>query len=208
MADFGGVDVSDRTCIAGGCIRAPKCRGLCATHYQRLRTTGTTADPIKPTPTERFMAKVQRQPNGCWYWTGYVIPESGYGQFVLGEHGTTAHRAAYLMLVGSVPDGLEVEHVCHTNDLTCSAGAACLHRRCVNPSHLEVVDHLTNVDRAHGHNGGKTHCPAGHPYDALNTYMDPSGRRRCCACRAEAKARYHAKRLAARKDVRIALSSD
>src|SRR5690606_9229059 len=96
---------------------------------------------------------------------------------------TTPHRAAYALTVAPVPDELEVDHLCHTRDTSCPGGAACLHRRCVNPYHLEPVTPRENTLRAPnsltGANSRRGECPKGHPYDDENTRIRPGGSRQC-----------------------------
>lgn len=121
--------------------------------------------------------------------------ESGHAQFVW-PGGSLAHRYAYTTEVGPIPHGLEIDHVCHTRDLSCKAGKHCLHRRCVNPAHLEPVTHAENNRRRHdlsevaaatigARQRTKTHCPQSHEYTPENTYVDKRGSRNCRACRRE-----------------------
>ncbi len=131
-----------------------------------------TPTDITPDQLERFWAKVDKTAeNGCWNWTAGKIPQ-GYGQFNL-THKTAckAHRFAYIALVGPIPDGLVLDHLCRN-------------RACVNPDHLEPVTQGTNARRgdAGAHNASKTHCPAGHPYSDANTEHARRGRR-CRTCR-------------------------
>lgn len=132
---------------------------------------------------------------GCWPWQGGVV-WNGYGQFWLPDRSRVyAHRWAYEHLVGPIPAELEVDHVCHSTDSSCPGGPTCLHRRCVNPRHLEVVTTLENVHRSQGIaalNAAKTHCAHGHPFSPENTWTYlRSGRtaRVCKACRAGQMAR-------------------
>jgi hypothetical protein len=81
-----------------------------------------------------------------------------------------AHRLSYEHHVGPIPDGLQIDHTCRN-------------RKCVNPEHLEPVTNAENTTRQDHAERRKTHCPKGHPYDEANTYVDPSGARRCRACR-------------------------
>jgi hypothetical protein len=131
----------------------------------------------------RFLAKVAHV-GECWRWTGCVV-RSGYAQFGVGGRATSAHRWAYKQFVGPIPDGLVVDHLCHSRDSTCVGGPACLHRRCVNPAHLEVVTQKVNISRGQTaqFQVRRTHCPYGHPYDDANTYRY-GNKRQCKACTA------------------------
>lgn len=129
-----------------------------------------------PTPEpERFWPKVDLSGPGCWLWTAGTNRD-GYGSFRVGSQsdGTRrhvlAHRWAYEHLVGPIPEGLTIDHLCRV-------------RHCVNPDHLEPVSHAENTRRGEsGRNQRiKTHCPQGHPYDEENTYMW-NDHRYCRAC--------------------------
>lgn len=131
------------------------------------------------TDAERFWAKVDKT-DGCWLWTSN-ISTAGYGLFKIAQRGYVAHILAYETLVGSVPDGLELDHLCKV-------------RRCVNPEHLEPVTQRENIMRANGFaalNARKDACPNGHAYDAKN----PRGSRICTVC----KSAYDRERYVARK---------
>ena len=110
--------------------------------------------PLLP---ERFWNKVTIAPNGCWLWIAYK-GNNGYGQFGWGggSHIVLVHRLSYAILVGPIPDGLQVDHLCHQ-------------RACVNPLHLEPVTRLENLRRGDNPRSLKTHCPQGHIYDSTNT---------------------------------------
>lgn len=135
--------------------------------------------------------------DGCWEFTGFVNPSTGYGQ--LGRN-LLAHRVAWEVSNGGpVPAGLVVDHTCHNNE-DCHDDAACAHRRCVNPDHLEAVTFRTNVIRGVGAtavNAPKTHCANGHPFDEQNTYHH-RGHRQCATCRARQNAISNAKARARR----------
>jgi hypothetical protein len=135
-----------------------------------------------------FMAKVEVQPNGCWYWTGHV-KKDGYGQFYVSEAGRNllAHRVSYVHFMGEdIPRGLNLDHLCHTLDKSCPGGPTCLHRRCVNPVTLQPVTQRVNNERGRGPtavNAAKAHCDKGHEFTPENTYFDPDGGRECRTCR-------------------------
>ncbi len=123
-------------------------------------------------PEERFWAKVDLT-LGCWLWMGGVNRD-GYGHIRGYENRRIGvHRFAYELLVGSIPEGLEIDHLCRV-------------RRCVNPEHLEPVPHRVNVLRGQAPssaNAHKTHCVHGHEFTPENTYVEPSnGYRKCRTC--------------------------
>lgn len=154
---------------------------------------------MKKTLADRFYEKIAVRENGCWEWLGAKVP-CGYGQKWDGLKVIPAHRWAYQHFVGPVPDGMQLDHLCHTKDSACSGGVTCQHRACVNPDHLEPVTSRENSGRglAGAVNGARqsaiTHCPQGHEYTPENTYWRPDGRgRHCRTCTYE---RNKARRLA------------
>jgi hypothetical protein len=127
------------------------------------------------TREERFWAKVDKDgPGGCWEWTG--TRTKGYGKFQAESRRTvSAHRFAYELLVGVIPDGLTLDHLCRN-------------RSCVNPEHLEPVTIGENVRRGYGFSGinaRKTHCPEGHPLVPENLASSTKGWRACMTCKRE-----------------------
>ena len=123
---------------------------------------------------------------GCIVWTASTNKD-GYGKLNISQRTHAAHRLAYELMVGPVPQGLRLDHLCHTQDTTCSGGPLCIHRRCINPHHLEPVTDRANILRGRSKaaaNVVKTHCPRGHAYDLANTRIDKNGKRHCRACRA------------------------
>ena len=141
--------------------------------------------PIKPGP--RYY---EVNDSGCWVWQRARHPD-GYGlaQWREDGHGVYrgAHRVMYELLVGEIPEGLDLDHLCRNPP-------------CCNPAHLEPVTRKENVARGIGH-GSETHCPAGHPYTSGNIYPRKGGGRRCRACtlrqNAESKRRRQLRRSAA-----------
>lgn len=90
----------------------------------------------------------------CWNWLAGQT--NGYG---IANH-TYAHRVAYELIVGPIPNDLTIDHLCRN-------------RICVNPLHMEVVTRAENARRAEPHrtvrSGGRhladrTHCVNGHEY--------------------------------------------
>jgi len=137
-----------------------------------------------------FWARVEQSDNGCWTWK--LKPQKGYGRYKSGGAYYTAHRFIYEMVVGPIPEGMQVDHVCHSLDPTCEGGY-CLHRMCVNPMHLEAVSSHENARRAVEMNRSES-CPQGHPYNLANIRFTSKGVRFCRACqRASAQARRAAK---------------
>lgn len=144
--------------------------------------------------------------NGCWLWTK-SITGPGYANVNIAGRLWGAHRAVYTVVNGPVPDGLELDHVCHNRDGDCTVPSECLHRRCVNPAHLEPVTRQVNLLRGHttaAANAAKTHCSYGHPYDEVNT-RHWKGHRYCIACQNRRNAAYRAA-AKARRASREALS--
>ncbi|MDX2948179.1 HNH endonuclease signature motif containing protein [Streptomyces caniscabiei] len=122
----------------------------------------------------------------------------GYGQIRTNGVPTYTHRVVYQAVVGPIPEGMLIDHRCHNWDVGCLGGESCLHRRCINPYHLEAVTPQENQHRSPhtfaSIQSAKTHCPQGHPYDGTNTYVRPdNGGRQCRQCRRS----YHAARRAA-----------
>lgn len=147
---------------------------------------GTGRRPVDP--MVRFFRFLRVQDTGCWH-LNKSVNRNGYAQLTWRENGklsNTAHRLAYTALVGPIPDGLVLDHLCRN-------------RRCVNPAHLEVVTQRVNILRGEGQaaaNATKTHCPKGHPYTVENTWVSRTGSRTCRACKTEASiARRHPRPL-------------
>lgn len=136
----------------------------------------------KRTVQSRFWEKVDKVGlTGCWLWTASVKP-NGYGQFGVTDGDVRyAHRLAYEFLVGPVPDGLELDHLCRV-------------RHCVNPAHLEPVTRRENLRRGVSANRRKTHCPQGHSYNSVNTYLDKRGGRICRSCMRQRNREYYARK--------------
>jgi hypothetical protein len=119
---------------------------------------------------ERFNAKWEQAPNGCWEWTASRY-RTGYGIFWFNEKRTGAHRAAYAMFVGSIPEGADIHHRCEN-------------RRCVNPEHLQALSRKEHQIETPSSPCNRTHCPKGHPLTEGNLVLHRlrKGRRICLTC--------------------------
>lgn len=110
----------------------------------------------------------------CWLWQA-SHQSQGYAQIYAKVNGQDsmllAHRVMYEMLVGPIPDGLVIDHLCRNHG-------------CLNPSHMEPVTSGENTRRGEAgiNNTRKTHCPHGHEYTPENILLS-QGRRNCRACR-------------------------
>lgn len=150
------------------------------------------------------MRRVEILPNGCWRFTGKLMPE-GYGRISVG--GTRlmlAHRLSFEHFRGiTIPDGLPLDHKCH-DPKTCPGGKTCPHRACCNPDHLEISSPQENASadrscpvprwvilKAHAASVAKaesrTHCKYGHPFTEDNIYRNKRRgtqgiQRKCLKC--------------------------
>lgn len=165
-------------CEEAGCDRKAVARKMCLMHYKRWRRRNPETVYDWQIPIEdRFWANVEKT-DGCWLWRGYTVL-SGYGRFHIGSRtdGSReqiyAHRYSYESIVGPIPAGAELDHLCRD-------------RRCVNPAHLQPVSRQENILRGRSIaaiNAQKTHCPRGHPYDESNTMRTSKGSRMCRQCK-------------------------
>lgn len=182
-------------CTIDGCERPNFGRGYCQMHYTRWRSHGDPHSVVRHVgdPMANFRAKVMvGGADECWPWIG-ALDGANYGCFRVNGRSVGAHRWFYEQAVGPVPVGLELDHLCHTGDRGCLGGPLCLHRRCVNPAHLEPVPPAENVRRGrspHAINAAKTACVNGHAFDTANTYVGARGGRSCRKCATTAATRY------------------
>lgn len=147
-------DACRPSCAAEGCTAPAKRKGHCDTHRLGRRVEVKQKTGPKPRdPVERFWLKVDKSAgtSGCWPWIGCTAP-NGYGKFGAGGGRILdAHRFSVELRDGSIPPGLQVDHMCHVAGQCTRIDRECPHRRCVNPAHLKVVTPQQNAARAnHG----------------------------------------------------------
>lgn len=131
--------------------------------------------------------KVLPSANGCWEWigarnsTGYGCVTNGKGKSML------SHRKSYELIVGAIPEGLTVDHLCENIV-------------CVNTDHMELVTLAENSRRG---NERKTHCRNGHfrSPDSTRVKVRRNGMREvvCLVCETAWREAFNARRRAERK---------
>lgn len=129
--------------------------------------------PGRPQPLEpRLWAKVEKTET-CWLWRGGKDGR-GYGIIRAAGRLQKAHRVTYELLVGPIPEGMQIDHLCRV-------------KGCVNPAHMEPVTGLVNTRRAYVGLVKRSKCPKGHPYtgDNLMNWGQTSGDQRCRTCERE-----------------------
>lgn len=161
-------------------------------HWKRWRNNGdvNSVKQDKRPAIDRWRDYIERDPatTDCWMWTG---PHNDrYGYISVSENGHRRQRMAHLFvyeqLVGPVPAGLELDHLCRV-------------KLCVNPAHLEPVTHMENVRRGLMF-ALKTQCLQGHDYSPENTrWGKKNGKltRICRTCERKWKREYARRRRAA-----------
>lgn len=133
---------------------------------------------------EFWTGVLRRGPEQCWPWMRGRIGD-GYGIAPWKGKQTVAHKVAWMLTNGDVPDGYQVDHRCH--DESCTLGDKCPHRQCCNPRHLQLVTQAQNKAAGRMHRPATrklraTHCPQGHEYTPENTRVASHGGRNCREC--------------------------
>lgn len=122
----------------------------------------------------------------CWEWVGAKI-STGYGSLTNGQRGSVlAHRKSYEIVVGPIPEGLTIDHLCRN-------------RACINTDHLEPVTNAENTRRAAAL---RTHCVKGHPFDGDNVRVQVrknGWRQRICVTCARVTGSAHMRRVRAER---------
>ena len=131
----------------------------------------------KVSPVERILKRSKmNKKTGC-IECNMATANGGYSLVTLvddsGPRLRRVHRVVYEALVGPIPDGMTIDHVCKNP-------------KCCRTDHLRLLTASDNAkDSAKCRaNRAKTHCPKGHTYDGKNTYQGKSGRA-CRKCQAE-----------------------
>ena len=123
-------------CSVEGCTREAKTAGMCGMHYTRVRAHGDPHTVLRPvfrgTPEERLRHWSRPGENGCIEYTGR-LRRDGYAGIKIGERTQLAHRVAYELAKGPIPEGAEIRHMCDN-------------RSCINPEHLVPGTRQDNVD--------------------------------------------------------------
>lgn len=143
--------MSIRSCEVPDCGRPMLAKGWCKPHYQRVSRTGSPGpaqfyNPRKVSEQDRFWSKVTKSTDGsCWEWSAGKTT-AGYGLHTLTKKTRVyAHRRAYELRFGEIPDGLVIDHTCWN-------------KSCVNPSHLRAVPQSGNLQN---YSGQKTNNTSG-----------------------------------------------
>jgi hypothetical protein len=128
--------MSSVLCAIPDCSRPRYARGWCRRCYKRWWRHGDPEhrERIRGDDEARFWSYVEKG-DDCWEWTGARNRGYGYGKLRVADRFVLAHRYAYELLVGPIPEGLDLDHLCR-NII------------CVNPGHLEPVTVAENNRRA------------------------------------------------------------
>lgn len=94
-----------------------------------------------------------------------------------------AHRAAWMLVNGPVPEGMVLDHICRD-------------RACINLKHLRVVTQQENIMAGLHNIDNRSHCNQGHPFIKENIMVRKNGKRECAECnRVRARANYAKKKV-------------
>jgi hypothetical protein len=143
----------------------------CAIDRRRDLITGLARFDEKLTTEQRVDGMTP-----CRIWNG-TLAVNGYGVLGIDGRQVKAHRFAYEAIVGPIPEGLVIDHLCRV-------------RCCVNPDHLEPVTNGENVLRgvsAPAQHARATHCLRGHEYTPDNTIKNGAAGRGCRTCKNDRK---------------------
>lgn len=127
-----------KTCSIEDCGKKIFARGWCTTHYSRWRKHGNTDGGGRryTDPGTAFRERTTQADNGCLEWTGSKNVQ-GYGTMKTGGRVMLAHRVAWELANGPIPEGLQIDHICRN-------------RACVNVDHLRVATRKQNLENHSG----------------------------------------------------------
>jgi DNA-binding CsgD family transcriptional regulator len=172
--------------------RCRLCGGAYTVETRRDHTrTAAHAESFERRRVAKFWRRVVPRPDGCWDYTGCHDPNGYSKAFIFGLR--YAHRVAYFLTYGPIPDGLNIDHLCRN-------------RGCCNPAHLEAVTQRENIMRSPiapaAINARKTHCKRGHAYAGENVRLTTNPRtgrsaRSCRTCERDGERRRSALRRTA-----------
>lgn len=114
-------------CICG------KIKTICGESLKRgsTRSCGCIKKHSYEKSVEKLMSKIHKTDSECWEWQGKLKP-NGYGNCGTGFPNQNAHRSAYELFKGEIPEGLWVLHTCDN-------------KKCCNPDHLYLGTVKDNV---------------------------------------------------------------
>jgi hypothetical protein len=142
---------------------------------------------------KKIIDRIEPQESGCW-WYPAVPDNKGYAITRIGwpvTKGSRIHRLSWIFYKGDIPEGMVIDHMCH-DPKECEGGNTCIHRRCVNPDHLQLVSSADNSKKTVRILKYKTHCKRGHNLeDNIMEYNTKKGKRQACKlCSRESQKSY------------------
>ena len=146
------------SCSIEGCNLAHLARGFCTKHWNEWRASVTPEEFVRrryQTLNEALDGRSRASDGGCLIWTGNVAgPEPyQYGVLTFGGKKLYAHRVAYEVAKGAIPEGMDVDHICHV-------------RLCVNADHLRPASRKQNSENLAGSHANSHTGVRGVTYDA------------------------------------------